>query len=167
MSFIKKITNAFRTNQGSNNNRRPYNRKSNQSNRGSNNIRHAPAGNKKENYFLYVLSLSNGGMYVGITNNPERRFKEHSSGQGSKVTHTYPPTGVITCYSLGYMTYAQAEKFEDDKTLELMEINGYSCIRGGHWSMVNDKAIYYALVNNKARIAKDFGRQVDLMVCPR
>ena len=166
MSFINRLfkqvkpsANKYR-NQFKNNNKssRQY---SQQPNRG------VPSGNKKEFYYLYVLKLSNGGFYVGITNNPERRFSEHSSGQGSKVTHTYPPVGVISCEPLGVMTYAKAEKFEDDKTLTLMEINGYSSVRGGHWCMVNDKAIYLALVNNKDRILRDFGRQVERMVYPR
>lgn len=123
-----------------------------------------PKGNVKQNYYLYVLKLSNGGMYVGITNNPSRRWLEHSGGKGAKITHLYPPVGVLSCNLLGYMTYAQAEKYEDDMTLSLMEQYGYSCVRGGHWSMVNDKAIYSALVNNHKRIARDFNRNVSVMI---
>lgn len=124
---------------------------------------HAPAPNHVDFYYLYVLGLNNGGKYVGITNNPERRFKEHFTGKGAKVTHNYQPQSVLGCYPLGRMTYNQAEFYEDDKTLELMGIYGLSCVRGGHWSMVNDKAIYRALKSQSQEIANTFHRDVNTM----
>ena len=34
-------------------------------------------------YWIYILRLTNGNNYVGHTNNIERRFQEHLSGQSS------------------------------------------------------------------------------------
>ena len=46
-------------------------------------------------YFVYILkSLCANKTYVGITNNLERRLKEHNSGK-SKFTKTYVPWEII------------------------------------------------------------------------
>lgn len=129
--------------------------------------RHAPTGNHSDFYYLYILKLNNGGFYVGITNNFKRRYAEHATGRGAKVTRTYHPVGVVSVRPLGKMTYAAAEKFEDDQTLALMEQYGYSRVRGGHWSQVNDKAVYTALTKHKQQIYNRFHRNVDLMVSRR
>lgn len=35
-------------------------------------------------YYLYIVRLSDGSLYTGITNDLERRLKEHREGGGSK-----------------------------------------------------------------------------------
>ena len=35
-------------------------------------------------YYMYIIQSNNDWFYTGITNNPERRFKEHKGGYGSK-----------------------------------------------------------------------------------
>lgn len=38
---------------------------------------------------VYILQCKNRSLYTGITNNLERRFKEHKSGKGGKFTHAF------------------------------------------------------------------------------
>ncbi len=46
-------------------------------------------------YFVYILkSVSTNKTYVGITNNLERRLKEHNSGK-SKFTKSYIPWEMV------------------------------------------------------------------------
>lgn len=44
---------------------------------------------------VYILKLSNGSYYTGITNNLERRLKKHISGKGSKYVRAHLPCCVI------------------------------------------------------------------------
>ena len=36
-------------------------------------------------WFVYILECEDGLLYTGITNNLERRFKEHSQGKGDII----------------------------------------------------------------------------------
>lgn len=46
-------------------------------------------------HFVYVLkSLNKNYIYVGLTNNPERRIKQHQGGK-EKTTKPYRPFSVI------------------------------------------------------------------------
>ena len=42
-------------------------------------------------YLVYILKCSNGTFYTGITNDLERRFKQHKEGNGGHYTRS---TGV-------------------------------------------------------------------------
>ena len=37
-------------------------------------------------YFVYMIKNSYGNLYIGITDNPERRLKEHNNKQGANFT---------------------------------------------------------------------------------
>ena len=37
-------------------------------------------------YFVYMIKNSYGNLYIGITDNPERRLKEHNTKQGAGFT---------------------------------------------------------------------------------
>jgi putative endonuclease len=42
------------------------------------------------NGYVYILSnYTRTTLYIGVTNNIERRLYEHKSGKGSKFTHQY------------------------------------------------------------------------------
>lgn len=61
-------------------------------------------------YFIYVLkSLFHSNHYIGITNNIERRFKEHNNGK-CKYTRTKMPWAVI--YTEIFKTRVEAVKRE-------------------------------------------------------
>ena len=40
-------------------------------------------------WYLYILKCKNGDLYTGITDNLDRRFKEHKSGQGGHFTKSF------------------------------------------------------------------------------
>jgi len=40
-------------------------------------------------WYVYILECGGKSLYTGITDNLERRFKEHKSGKGGKFTHTF------------------------------------------------------------------------------
>ena len=44
--------------------------------------------------WVYILRLSNGTHYTGITNNLDRRMKEHSAGR-SKSTRMHMPADLV------------------------------------------------------------------------
>lgn len=46
-------------------------------------------------YHLYLLRLSDGSLYCGITNNIERRLKEHKNGYGSKYVKGRLPLELV------------------------------------------------------------------------
>jgi len=46
-------------------------------------------------WVVYILELSNGNYYTGITNNLEKRLKRHINGKGSKIVRSYLPFKLI------------------------------------------------------------------------
>jgi putative endonuclease len=61
-------------------------------------------------FYLYILKSKNRNYsYVGVTNNLERRFKEHSTGL-NKTTKPYKPF-LLVCRE-EYKTLSEARKRE-------------------------------------------------------
>jgi len=44
---------------------------------------------RNESWCVYVLKCSNNAFYIGLTNNIERRLKEHAQGRGSKFVRSW------------------------------------------------------------------------------
>jgi len=57
-----------------------------------------------------MLRLRNGTIYVGHTNDPQRRFSEHSAGRGSKTTKDSAPIELI--YTEGHLDRISAVRRE-------------------------------------------------------
>ncbi len=38
-------------------------------------------------WFVYIIECSDGRFYTGVTDNVERRFQRHKSGQGGRFTN--------------------------------------------------------------------------------
>lgn len=51
-------------------------------------------------WYVYRLRLENGRIYVGLTDNLERRWTEHQSGNGGKTTSDSRPIALIYSESL-------------------------------------------------------------------
>jgi len=46
-------------------------------------------------WLVYILECGDGSFYTGITNDMERRFKEHSEGKGAKYTRGRSPLKIV------------------------------------------------------------------------
>ena len=46
-------------------------------------------------YFLYILKNSRDDLYVGITENPDRRLKYHNEKRGAKYTKRDTPFEIV------------------------------------------------------------------------
>jgi putative endonuclease len=40
-------------------------------------------------WFVYILQCNDGRLYIGMTNDIERRLKEHASGKGGHFTKSF------------------------------------------------------------------------------
>ena len=63
------------------------------------------------NYYVYILLCSDGLVYTGITNNIERRLKEHQNG-GKPNSFTYKRRPVELIFSQEFNDVLQAIYFE-------------------------------------------------------
>ncbi|MBI3828356.1 MAG: GIY-YIG nuclease family protein [Planctomycetes bacterium] len=45
--------------------------------------------------WVYILRLQSGGLYIGSTENLERRYSEHLEGNGSRTTRLDPPMALV------------------------------------------------------------------------
>ena len=61
-------------------------------------------------WHLYILQTINGKLYTGITNNLERRMKEHKSGRGARFTRIFGFSHLV--YTEGLTSRSAALKRE-------------------------------------------------------
>lgn len=74
--------------------------------------------------FIYVLKLSSDKFYVGKTNNPDIRLKEHFKNNGSEWTKKYKPIKIMEIF--------EGDKYDEDKyTIKYMHKYGLNNVRGG------------------------------------
>lgn len=57
-------------------------------------------------FYTYVLLCNNGAYYKGFTNNLERRYQQHLSGQGAEYTAKHKPVKIA--YYETFETEAEA-----------------------------------------------------------
>lgn len=82
-------------------------------------------------FFTYILECSDGSLYVGSTNNLEKRLHEHNNSKnGAHYTKIRRP--VVLKYSERFDTYSQSrareaeiKRFTRDKKLKLLQQNRY------------------------------------------
>lgn len=46
-------------------------------------------------YYTYILKCSDGSLYCGYTNNPEKKVATHNKGKGAKYTKTRLPVELV------------------------------------------------------------------------
>jgi putative endonuclease len=63
-------------------------------------------------YYLYILRCSDNSLYSGVSNNPERRLKEHNLGKTKASKYTRARLPVILIYFEKYGNLIQAMKRE-------------------------------------------------------
>jgi putative endonuclease len=78
-------------------------------------------------YFVYILECADGSLYVGCTNNPKTRIKEHNkSKRGAHYTKTRRPVKLLHRETFDNLRDARAREREikswkREKKLELIK----------------------------------------------
>ena len=62
------------------------------------------------NWIVYILKCADGTLYTGITNDLDRRMREHEAGQGAKYTRGRGPFQLV--YNEVFRGRGQASKRE-------------------------------------------------------
>ncbi len=93
----------------------------------------------KHHYWLYVLKLEQNKKYVGVTSKtPEFRMSQHQNQfLGAAWTKKYKPISIFDKKDLGYMTYQEAQKYENRVVRMYINKYGHDNVRGGDISMTN------------------------------
>lgn len=108
---------------------------------------------EKFGIYLYVLELQNGKYYVGITNNPERRFHEHRNCKTYSFISKNLPIINIEKRLLKTSDRNRAKQLETEKTIELIKRYGIANVSGGkilgdfHERIINFKIYFNSLMN--------------------
>ena len=81
----------------------------------------------KGNWIVYILKCRNNYLYTGITNNLEKRLKEHKEGRGSKFVRAWRPFELAKILSCSNSTEARQweykiKKMKRAKKLEFLGI---------------------------------------------
>lgn len=79
-------------------------------------------------WFVYIIECKDGKLYTGITNNLERRIRDHNSGNGSRFTKYRVPVRLLyseDCLSrqAALRREAQIKQLERAKKFALIETN--------------------------------------------
>jgi putative endonuclease len=68
-------------------------------------------------WFVYILQLSNGNYYTGITNDIEKRMKAHNKGLGSKYVRSNLP------FKLVYLEKAENRSIASKREIEIKKLS--------------------------------------------
>ena len=61
-------------------------------------------------WWLYILECRNSSLYVGVTNDLERRFRDHSSGNGGHYTSQNRPDKILYTENFSLKSVAEARE---------------------------------------------------------
>jgi len=82
------------------------------------------------NWYVYILSCSDGTYYTGITNNLKKRIKTHNSGKGSKYTRSRLPVFFVYIKTSENRSTASKEEYrikslKKSEKIKLISNNNY------------------------------------------
>lgn len=63
-------------------------------------------------WYVYVLLCKDNSLYIGISNNPAKRFLEHKKGMGGRYTRSRKPLKIIYSGKLSTQSEALKREFE-------------------------------------------------------
>lgn len=63
-----------------------------------------------KSYYVYILETENNSLYCGYTDDVEKRYQEHLSGNGAKYTKAFKPIKIV--YQQKFRTKSEAMKEE-------------------------------------------------------
>ena len=82
--------------------------------------------------YLYVIEFENEKFYTGITNNFERRIKEHRTGKSKKYVNENLPIKNVQKELLKTTNRSEAIKIETERTIQLIYKHGVEQVSGGY-----------------------------------
>ena len=82
-------------------------------------------------YKLYILELTDGKYYVGITRDMDKRYKQHLKGKGSNWTRLHKPVRIKQVIETTTKVESEAALMEDKLTIETAIQYGLNNVRGG------------------------------------
>ncbi len=98
---------------------------------------------------IYIIKLEKEKYYIGKTNNPQFRLKQHFNSVGSEWTKLYKPIKVIELKP-------NCEDYDEDKiTLQYMDKYGINNVRGGSFVSVKQDILRKNV--KKMNVMKMFG----------
>lgn len=62
-------------------------------------------------WFVYIILCSDDSLYTGITNNVERRIKQHNEGKGAKYTRGRGPVKIMKVFEFENKSKASKEEY--------------------------------------------------------
>jgi len=81
--------------------------------------------------WIYVLKLRDGCYYVGRSQNPKLRIRDHKVGRGSDWTNLHPVEHISELFE------ETSLEDEDNTVKRLMKQHGIDKVRGGSYSQIN------------------------------
>ena len=60
--------------------------------------------------YIYILRLVSGNLYIGATEDLNKRYQDHRKGRACRTTSIDPPVGLV--YSETYDSFSEARKRE-------------------------------------------------------
>lgn len=91
-------------------------------------------------YTVYVIECVDKHYYVGVTSDLKRRYQKHKLGTGAEFTKRHKPVKLFDSYPIGEMTIDEAEKYENARALEIIQVLGLARVRGGKYFSGNIKS---------------------------
>ncbi|HEY4513251.1 MAG TPA: GIY-YIG nuclease family protein [Candidatus Paceibacterota bacterium] len=78
-------------------------------------------------YFVYMIKNSYGNLYIGVTDNPQRRLKEHNTNQGAGFTKNRDKFEIVFLENQNSLKEArsreiQIKKWRRDKKEKLVDL---------------------------------------------
>jgi len=89
---------------------------------------------------VYVLKLEGERVYIGQTRNLSNRLSEHWSRQGSTMTRTYKPSGVVELVFPANRDTEKQKTIEYARRLGWNQPDGTPNVRGSDWARLDAKS---------------------------
>lgn len=102
---------------------------------------------------LYALRLEDDCWYIGMSYNPDRRYKLHSTGKGALWTIKHKPIEIHEVRATKEMVQDKAARLEDDMTIEYALKYGSDKVRGGGYCQTTTTPAWPQIViDNESKI---------------
>lgn len=64
-----------------------------------------------DKWYVYILECSDGSLYTGITNDVQKRLKQHNDGKGAKYTKGRGPLKLLKTFEFENKSLAAKEEY--------------------------------------------------------